>query len=107
MKKWKRFPVGLVCTVLAFVLLLAAAWGLVDRVDETSEEEQLQLVYDAVRSALVTCYATEGSYPSSLEYLKTHYGLAYDESRFLVFYDAFASNILPDIRVLRKDVQGR
>lgn len=95
----KSFLRGVICTAAAFALLIGIALSLVGRLDATSQEAQLQLVRDAVRSALVTCYATEGSYPGDLQHLKEHYGLAYDESRFFVFYDAFASNVLPDIRV--------
>ena len=31
-----------------------------------------------------------------------HYGLRYNAERFIVVYDAFASNVLPDIRVLER-----
>ncbi len=97
-EKWPYLR-GLICTVAVFAALLLAACSLVDQVDATSDEAQLQLVEDAVRSALVTCYATEGSYPSDIAHLKEHYGLAYDEDRFFVTYDAFAANILPSIWV--------
>ena len=53
----------------------------------------------AVRDALVTCYAVEGSYPADVEYLKENYGLAYDGERYIVDCDAFASNVMPEVRV--------
>ena len=56
----------------------------------------------AVRRAAVTCYAVEGAYPTTLEYLKKHYGLVYDEENYFVFYNAFASNILPELIVTEK-----
>ena len=37
-----------------------------------------------------------------MEYLREHYRLAYDEDRYLVTYDSFASNMLPDIWVTEK-----
>ncbi|MEG0996542.1 MAG: hypothetical protein RSH26_06225, partial [Clostridia bacterium] len=50
--------------------------------------------------ATMLCYAVEGRYPASVEELRAHYGLAYDESRFIVSLDGFASNLLPNISVI-------
>lgn len=47
----------------------------------------------------------EGAYPQSLEALKHGYGLAYNEDAYIVVYDAFASNVMPDIQVLRKGAE--
>ena len=44
----------------------------------------------------------EGAYPSDVEYLREHYHLAYDESRYLITYEAFASNMIPDIWVTER-----
>ena len=90
---------GLAATLAVFALLLAAALFFFGGVDRASEDEQKALVRDAVRGALVTCYAVEGSYPTEVAYLKEHYGLAYDAERYMVTIDAFASNIMPDVRV--------
>ena len=48
------------------------------------------------------CYAAEGVYPPDLQYLKDHYGLTYDETEFLVDYEAYGSNLMPEVTVLRK-----
>ena len=48
------------------------------------------------------CYAVEGSYPESLDYLKEHYGLTYDEDRFFVDYQVIGANILPDVTIIEK-----
>ena len=40
--------------------------------------------------------------PDNLDYLKERYGLVYNEDLFFVSYDAFASNLMPDIQVTRK-----
>ena len=45
----------------------------------------------------------EGAYPNDLEYLRSHYGLAYDQSRYIVRYDAFGSNLMPSISVLEME----
>ena len=38
-------------------------------------------------------------YPENLDYLREHYKLAYNTDRFIVDYDAFASNLMPTITV--------
>ena len=53
-----------------------------------------------MHNAALTCYAVEGAYPDSLDYLRDHYGLAYDQDRYYVSYDAFASNLVPEIHVV-------
>ncbi|MBQ2957046.1 MAG: hypothetical protein IJE08_11355 [Clostridia bacterium] len=93
---------ALAVTVILFALLFSGAVMILNYVDDTSNEAQMNMVRDAVRNAVLTCYAVEGTYPESIEYLVEHYGLAYDDSRFLITYDAFASNIFPDIRVNMK-----
>ena len=85
---------------LLMAALLLCVWLLVSRVDSVQQSAENQFVRDAVRNAALTCYAVEGAYPESLQYLRDHYGLAYDESHYMVTYDAFASNLLPDIYVV-------
>ena len=97
-KRWR----GLIISILIFALLIAAIYSLLGGVQEKSATNQLELVENAVSRAVQTCYAVEGRYPQKLDYLTSYYGLAYDTDNYLVSYDAFASNILPDIRVVWK-----
>ena len=64
-----------------------------------TEEEGARNLVQAVRRASVQCYAIEGRYPPSVEYLEENYGIAIDRERYHVFYEGFASNIMPDITV--------
>ena len=89
-----------IAIVLLMALLLGGVWLVVSRVGTANDEAQTQFVYDAVRNAALTCYAVEGAYPSDLEYLHEHYGLAYDQSRYIVQYSMFASNLVPEIYVV-------
>ena len=86
--------------VLALVLVLAVV--LVNRIDFAQNTAETDLVRDAVRNAAVTCYAVEGAYPDSVDYLREHYRLAYDETRYFVMYESFASNRIPDIYVTER-----
>lgn len=69
---------------------------------QTNEAERLQAVEQSVRRAAVHCYAVEGVYPPSLDYLESRYGLSVDHGRYVVDYRCFASNLPPDITVLAK-----
>ncbi len=88
--------------LLSIVLVLAAAVLLVNRIDTAQDAAETDIVRDAVKNAALTCYAVEGAYPDSVDYLREHYRLAYDEDRYMITYDAFASNMIPDIWVTEK-----
>lgn len=93
------FVRALAVTLLVFAALFIGTLMLLDYIGDSSDDAQTELVRKAVHNAVVTCYAVEGAYPQSVEYLVENYGLAYDRDRFLITYDAFASNIFPEIRV--------
>ena len=94
-----------VAIVLLMALLLVGVWLLVSRLSTANDDAQTQFVSDAVHSAALTCYAVEGAYPENVSYLRAHYGLAYDEDRYLVRYDAFASNQVPEISVIEVEAE--
>ena len=95
-----------IAIVLLMAALLVGVWAIVSGVDNANREAQTQFVYEAVHNAALTCYAVEGAYPTDLEYLRSHYGLAYDQSRYLVRYDSFGSNLMPDISVTEVEASG-
>lgn len=99
-KKKSGFFRRLLVTLAVFVVLFAGVYLLVNKVSSASGNAETELVRDAVRSAVLTCYAVEGAYPANIDYLKEYYGLAYNEDAYLVIYNAFASNIMPSIQVL-------
>ena len=86
----------------AFVALIVGFLILISAITTTSDSQETQLVYDAGKNAALTCYAAEGSYPENLQYLRDHYKLAYNQEKFVVEYDAFASNLMPTINVLER-----
>ena len=95
-----------IAIVLVMLLALCGVWMLVNRVGTSSGDAQTEFVKKAVHNAALTCYAVEGAYPTDLEYLRNHYGLAFDQSRYLVRYDAFSSNLMPDISVMEVEASG-
>lgn len=100
-RKHRSWTAVLLPVMIAAVLLLFLT-GL-SNLDRDSSEEGRQQLEDALRRAAVACYATEGVYPPNLDYLKEHYGIQVDEEHYAVFYEVFASNLMPDITVLERE----
>ncbi len=90
------FVVFLVLAILIFVWVFSSVS---DIGSEKSSEDRAQLE-KAITNAAVSCYAIEGAYPESIEYLVENYGIQIDTIRFTVKYELFASNLMPDITVL-------
>lgn len=105
MKIEKKMPffVKYLPTVLVFAAIIVIAVIAMNDVNKTTESESLTIVENSIRRAAITCYAQEGSYPESIEYLKENYGL-YLSDDYIIHYDVFASNIMPTITVFRKQV---
>ena len=101
MRKRKGLGMLLLPVAVAAVLLLFLT-GLSNLDRDRSEEGRKQLE-EALRRGAVACYAAEGIYPPNVEYLEEHYGVQVDEERYAVFYEVFASNLMPDITVLERD----
>lgn len=92
--------------VLPLVLLIAALLVLGSMIVRSSDrdlgQESAAAIQEAVRRSALQCYAVEGVYPPNLAYLEENYGLQVNTNDFYVSYEAFASNLPPDIRVVSK-----
>lgn len=86
-------------TALICIILLLFSAGL-SHLEQGQHREDRKILEEALRRTAVACYAAEGFYPPDVEYMQQHYGLLFDESRFTVRYEVFASNLMPDITVL-------
>lgn len=84
--------------LLALVLALTGvAW-----LEQGHSQQDIRQLEQALQRTAVACYAVEGAYPPNVEYMRQHYGLQYDESRYMVHYDLVASNFMPDITVMER-----
>ncbi len=101
-KKLRSLLRGLFLPVL-FAAVLVYFIAAADQMSGGQQEETLRQIEEILRQSCVACYASEGVYPPNLEYLKEHYGLQIDETRYAVFYVAFAENLMPEIAVLEKE----
>ena len=98
--KQKRSLPGTVLSAVLLAAVLAAFLICVRSVSGRTAGEQLDILENAIRRASVQCYAIEGRYPPSVEYLEENYGIQIDRERYHVFYEGFASNVMPDITVI-------
>jgi hypothetical protein len=89
---------GVRLVVFTLVLLVVIVVA-VSQAAEANRAEGIRLLEDAIVRAAVHSYAVNGFFPASLDYIEQNFGIHIDHSRFVVHYDVFASNILPDIRV--------
>lgn len=104
--KPRRSRSRLVGRSLAVLILVAGLlWGAsaaTRRVGGDLEEQAAKSLRKAVMDAVIQCYAVEGAYPEDLHTLETEYGLQINHQHFIVTYDVYASNQLPDVDVLVK-----
>ena len=91
-----------VAAILIFVALILAFVLLVNNITNKNNGRELQIVRDAVKSAALTCYAVEGMYPDDIQYLRDHYNLSFNEDKYVVYYEPFASNVIPAIKVVER-----
>lgn len=95
----------LITAAVLLAVLMLAALGLMlgsRQVGRDLDTASAQALRQAVLQAAVQCYAVEGSYPASLDYLEENYGLLVNHDRFIVTYEAFASNLMPQVNVLER-----
>lgn len=88
--------------IVLTVLMLVLAVVLVNRISTTQQSEESEIVRQSIKDAAINCYAVEGAYPDDLDYLRENYMLAYNEDRYLVTYNSFSSNHIPDIYVTER-----
>lgn len=98
MKKKEGNALSLVL-FLGIVLLVIYSSNLISQ--KTTMENAIA-VKKNVRKAAIACYAIEGAYPQSVEYLEKNYGLQVDYDHFVVSYESVGSNIMPAIAVVEK-----
>lgn len=96
MKEKRIFILFSVLLILAVGIWFFVSAGNVDTGQQEAGRRQLE---NALRRGAAACYAAEGIYPPTIEYLTEHYGIQIDESRYHVFYEVFAENLMPQITV--------
>ena len=99
--KKNRFPLPkirflyVIFPVILIVFLLA-----IGSLRETTVTKQQESLESALMRDIAHCYAVEGFYPPSLDYIEEHYGLTYNKKLFFVDYQPIGSNMRPNVTIL-------
>lgn len=97
-KQHISFPVGMLLFLVILFLFIFA----IDKTANNSIERQKEALRNATERDIIHCYALEGFYPPSLQYIEKHYGLTYDSNLFMIDYRPIGSNIRPDFTIITK-----
>ena len=89
--------ISLPVIVFALVLIFSSVTGEFSKDKAKQDKENLERT---LNRAAVACYAIEGAYPPSVEYLTENYRVKVDTKKYTVKYELYASNLMPSITVL-------
>lgn len=87
---------------LCFILVITLFFFGVSNVSKSTAQNERKILEDALQRDIAHCYAIEGMYPPSLTYIQEHYGLTFDETKFMVVYETVGSNIMPTVRIIER-----
>jgi len=93
---------AMIPSILIFVAVVLMSLYGVRGAGETVADEGIKTAEESIKRAVVTCYAIENRYPDSYDYISKYYGISVDLDRYIVHYEVFASNIMPNITVVRR-----
>ena len=91
-----------ILSACVFLLIVVFFYQGIDSLSKDSLRRQKETLENALSRSITYCYAVEGSYPESLNYLKEHYGITYNEDKFFVDYRVSGANVLPDVKIIEK-----
>lgn len=102
MRKRDSSARNLIISLAVFVIIAVCFWCAADSISDRTQAEERMLLEAALNRSITHCYAIEGTYPESLEYLTKNYGLTYDEDKFYIDYQPLGADIMPDVTVIEK-----
>ena len=91
---------GILFTVIILAVIIAFFGVAINGASDKADSSSAVTLEKAIKRAAVQCYAIEGFYPSSVDYLENHYGVIIDTEKYTVEYRCFSSNNVPTIKVI-------
>jgi len=89
--------------VLIMIVVLGVFVLFSNSMTSSNTEREKEILENAIDRSVTQCYALEGTYPGSLEYLEENYGLIYNKEQFFVDYQYIGGNLRPDITIIERD----
>lgn len=103
----KRFSLKNALVYIVPCVLFAAmlTWMILSlfNTSNAAQQQEMAAVKSTLEEGITMCYAIEGAYPPSLEYLSENYGITYNTSKYIVRYDRFADNVRPSVKVIERN----
>lgn len=98
---WDVLRSAIVPILFTLVVTGMILYGL-NQTEASGMSEAARILEDSIHRAVVTSYAIEGRYPESVAYIEEHYNIYIDRDKYIVHYEVFASNLMPDIMVIMR-----
>ena len=109
-KKRKGGKINMLVQILSMLMVFAIIIAIIFSLPsfrKSGGRIRAESIENTIKKYAVQCYASEGSYPPNLDYLVDNYGLMLDKKNYFYYYEAFASNFMPDISVYSRMRVGR
>lgn len=98
-QKFKKIGLLIAILVIGYISIYIMS---IDKFWENGQEDTNVAIENAIRKSALECYALEGGFPPSIDYLKENYGLIVNEDAYFYHYQVTASNMIPDIKVIKR-----
>lgn len=98
--------VSVLVTILVIAIAAVIVFAAIGDYRNNYDDKKVEEVRETVLSYVAECYALEGRYPNDLQYLEDNYGLVLDKDKYVYHYLIFASNYLPDVKVIPMNQEG-
>lgn len=83
-----------------FIILAVVLINGLSATDDSRHVQERRQIENNIHQAIINCYAIEGMYPPTLNYLIDNYGLHIDSEKYVVHYTAIGSNIMPEVTII-------
>lgn len=91
-----------IVAAVGLVLAIVLVWFIAGAINANLREQGELSVRNAILTSAKQCCAIEGAYPVSLAYLEANYGLVVNRDDYVITYEVFADNVMPNVVVLAK-----
>ncbi len=88
--------------IVLFVLVIGILFRGFNNAFGMVNDKDLSRVKQNIKDGIVECYAIEGKYPESIEYLRDNYGVYLNEESYQIHYRYLGLNMMPEFKVFLK-----
>lgn len=89
---------------IAFFIVVICAFLLgISFLSNSSVRDEKEILTKAINKDIVHCYAVEGFYPPTLDYIENHYGLSYNTDKYIIDYESVGNNIMPNVMIIERN----